>query len=243
MKKFLFFLACLAIGSPAHAQADHRGEIVTDSATYRGIKASAPIPPEMHIKNEGGSDGAGLCVPSSIIINGRYQKVPGLAGGKDSALWRAAKAAPGGYHPSKLANLVERVMPGEKYASFVGTGSAADRELLEKLSRKGYPIGATMNTAYLYNYSPIHHMISLIHYRQNGWACVVDNNAPGKYSWMPAAEWNRRWPDQGTAWAWIWTRLPSRNASLLGGSTLILIAAAILIVVEVKSRETQETAS
>lgn len=214
----------------AAQQPDHRGEIVSSSPVYRGERANAPIPPHLHFRNEGGSDGAGLCVICSVIINGRYQKVPGLEGGKDSALWRAAKAAPGGYSPDKLERLIQRVMPGEKYASFVGTGSASDQEMLEKLSRAGYPIGATMNTAALYNYQPIHHMISLVHYRRNGVAMVVDNNRPGFYSIMPAAEWNRRWPDMGTAWAWIWTRLPTAEQTFQVGFLLLCVAGAIFIV-------------
>lgn len=240
MKRLL--LCLLFVPSLASAQSpDHRGEAVTKSTTYRGVKADAPIPGHLHFHNEGGSDGQGLCVICSITINGRYQKVPGLAGGKDSDLWRAAKAAPGGYSDEKLKRLVKRIMPGEKYASYVGTGSLKDRELLERVSRAGYPIGVTMNTGALYGYRPIHHMVSLIYYRRGGWACIVDNNRPGFYSWMPADEFDRRWVDQGMAWMWWWTRLPV--VAVVGGSSLLLIAVAILIIVEVKHRETQEIAS
>ena len=72
-----------------------------------------------------------------------------------------------------------------------------------------------MNTGQMYKYMPIHHMISLAHYsKRDGLACVVDNNDPGKYHWMPIAEYDRRWFDGGTGWAWIWTRLPPRAASV-----------------------------
>lgn len=236
MKKLTFALLFVALAIPLSdvraQEPDRRGEIWSKSATHEGVRASAPIPPHMHMRNEGGSDGAGLCVICSIIINGRYQGVPGLEGGKNSALWKAAKNAPGGYSPDKLARLLRQVMPDEKYASYLGTGSAKDRAVLEKLSKAGYPIGATMNTGRTYNYMPIHHMVSLIHYRMGGWACFVDNNKPGTYSWIPADEWDRRWPDMGMAWAWIWTRLPVIATFGLSTLALVLLAVGIFIVAE-----------
>jgi hypothetical protein len=226
----------LSASSIQAQQPDSRGELVTRSDTHQGVKASAPIPPSQHIQNEGGSDGAGLCVIASILANGQYQQVPGLEGAKQSQLWRTAKQRPGGYAPQKLANLVESIHPDETWASYVGR----DTSVLDALSRKGYPIGATMNTGALYNYRPIHHMVSLVHYRQGEWACVVDNNRPGYYSWMPAQEFDRRWIDGSTGWAWVWTRLPM----LAGVSVLplvILIAAAVTIVIG-KRRESESFA-
>lgn len=236
------WILALALLSPALALAqtpDHRGEVVLDKPVYRGERASAPIPAELHIRNEGGSDGAGLCVVSSILANGLYQKVPALAGGKDSKLWRLAKSRPGGHFPEKLANLVGEAAPGEKYASRVGTGSAEDRELLERVNRAGYPVGVTMNTGKLYGYMPIHHMVSLVHYRKNGWTMIVDNNRPGFYSAFPSSEFHRRWPDMGTTWMWFWTRLPVSPASQQGvavGVLLCFFALAALAVVEINRR-------
>lgn len=247
LKRVLVLLTIALVPSLAAGQTpDHRGEIVSDKPVYRGETASAPIPPHLHFQNEGGSDGQGLCVICSVIINGRYQGVPGLEGGKDSALWRAAKAAPGGYSPEKLERLLRQVMPHEKYASFVGNGSPADFELLERLSKAGYPIGATMNTGRLYNYLPIHHMVSLIHYRRNGVAMVVDNNRPGYYSIMPASEWNRRWPDMGITWAWIWTRLPEvvqRHSYAFGTCTLILAGTVFVLALRRKAQAEDEEAA
>lgn len=220
----MMLLALVVVG-----QADRRGEETTTSTTYHNVTASAPIPPEMHIKNEGGSDGAGLCVISSILCNGQYQNVPSLVGqGKQSALWKTAKSRPGGYGPEKLARLVEQVMPGETYASYTDTNPS----ILDQLSRKGYPIGATMKTGALYNYMPIHHMISLIHYRKNEYACVVDNNDPGRYHWMPAAEFDRRWVDGGTGWAWIWTRLPKATATMSWVAWFPVVVALALVLVK-----------
>lgn len=235
MRRLLLIIALAATATgtvaPCRAQEpDRRGEIALDVPEYQGVRASAPIPPEDHIKNEGGSDGAGLCVISSILANGRYQHVPGLEGGKDSELWREAKARPGGYYPEKLEKLVNEALPGEQWFSWEGDGT----DLLERYSAAGYPIGATMNTGALYNYMPIHHMISLIHLDRD-WACVVDNNDPGKYHWMPAREFGRRFPDAGKGWGFVWLRKTSAGAYILP-SALLLIASAAALFAAARSR-------
>lgn len=214
----------LALVSHARAQ-DKRGEITLNEPTYQGVTANAPIPPENHILNEGGSDGAGLCVISSILANGRYQEVPELEAGKASDLWRAAKAQPGGYYPGKLEKLLNRVLPEEKWFSWEGDGT----DLLKRYSAEGYPIGATMSTGALYGYQPIHHMISLIHI-DNEWACVVDNNDPGKYHWMPAKEFARRFPDAGKGWGFVWLRKPPGLEILLKAAALLMASGVVLFV-------------
>jgi hypothetical protein len=225
VKRFLVALALSLAVPAAHAQSP-RGETVTRTPEFNGERASAPIPPELHVRNEGGSDGAGLCVISSMLANGQYQKVPGLEGGKNSALWRTAKSRPGGYGPGKLINLVRETLPNEKYASFEN----CDEETLDRLSRQGYPIGAVMAWGQGYN-GRISHMISLVHYRKGGNACVVDNNFPGEYHWMPATEeYLRRFQANGS-WAFIWTRLPpivrvaAVGLGILGGGVLLFFAA------------------
>jgi len=67
-------------------------------------------------------------------------------------------------------------------------------------------------------------MISLVEYRTGGLACVVDNNDPGVYHWMPATEFARRWIDGGEGWAFAWSRLP-----LVAKVSLIIIASALLL--------------
>lgn len=206
-------------GDELPRQLDGSGrEIRTDSPDFRGVRANAPIPPEMHLKNTVGTDGSGLCVPSSITINGRYQGVPGV----ESILERA-RQLPGGYGPDKLAGLLRETVPGEKYASYVGT----DLSVLDKLSADGYPIGATMNTGSLYYYQPIHHMISLTHFdRSKGLACVVDNNQPGVFTWMRDTEFARRWIDGGTGWAFVWLR-KARDAYTHRAAAAVLAASLV----------------
>jgi hypothetical protein len=214
---------------------DRRGEVALLDPVYRGVRASAPIPVELHVRNEGGSNGAGLCVISSVLSAGMSQGIPGLdrpghdeatggeKPGKGSQLWRTAKSRPGGYSPDKLASLLNQIMPDQKWVSYVGT----DPTEIEKLTKAGYRVCATMNTGQQYSYRPIHHMINVIHYETNGWACVVDNNDPGKFHWMPAAEYARRSIDGGTLWAFAW--LYKVIAGVSSTSALILIASAVML--------------
>lgn len=99
-------------------------------------------------------------------------------------------------------------MPRERYLSSLED----DPRVLDRLSRAGYPIGSVMGWGQGYA-GRISHMISLIHYRLGGRACVVDNNFPGEYHWMPESEYTARWRANGH-WAFILTRLPAKLQAL-----------------------------
>lgn len=193
---------------------DARGEVATREDTYQGQAASAPILDKFHIRNEGGSDGAGLCVYASVVMAGATQGVADLATLKASALWRHAKSRPGGSYPEKLARDLNAVYPFEKYGEKWQQYTGTDFEVLEKWSKEGRTVASTMNTGGLYNYQPIHHMIDVIGFKRGGYAGVVDNNEPYIRRWMPAKEFERRAIDGGTAWFFIWDKLPAIVRSL-----------------------------
>ena len=225
MKRYALPVAVLLLWAvPASAQdLDGRREQHRQEPAYNGTDANAPVPASLHVRNEGGSDGAGLCVIASLRINGRYQGVPGV-----EQIWAKAKTRPGGYSPDKLQALLDETVPAEKWASYVGR----DTGVLDQLSRAGYPIGATMNTGELYQWQPIHHMVSLVHYdKSKGMACVVDNNRPGVFSWMTSGEFDRRWIDGGTGWAFVWTRKAALMAKAAGGIILLAALAAVGLIV------------
>lgn len=237
MRRWLLVAILISLPTCVSGQVpDRRGEVAVPVPSYRGVNASAPIPVELHVRNEGGSDGAGLCVISSVLSAGMAQGVPGLnvsgldeasgqnKPGKGSLLWRTAKARKGGYSPDKLAALLNEVMPGEKWVSYVGT----DPSEIEKLTKAGFRVCATMNTGQQYGYRHIAHMVNDCHYETNGWSCVVDNNDPGMFHWMPTTERDRRLKDGGTLWAFAWLRKrkPIGTRSL----TLILVASALCYV-------------
>jgi hypothetical protein len=214
-------LACAPAYGQQPADPDRRGEAILSQPAYQGRTANAPVPTQLHVKNEGGSDGAGLCVYASVVINGAYQGVADLAGLKESALWRRAKSRPGGSYPQKLAADIDATYGPDapKYAQYYGP----DSNVLDQWSGQGYPIGATMNTGRQYGYKPIAHMVSLIHYREGENACVVDNNFPGVYSWMPSAEFVRRWKTAGDGWAFIWLQKPGGDSAAGEGPGLLLL--------------------
>lgn len=235
----LAFATALSGWAGAQSPPPGRTEVHTDEPFYQGYPAAAPIPPEMHIQNEGGSDRAGLCVISSILADGMFQGVPGLEGGKNSDLWRTAKSRPGGYYPEKLTGLVDETNPGEGYASLLGK----DPRDLDKLSKMGYPIGLTMDTGELYGWSKISHMVSYLLFDwDNDIACHVDNNAPGVYTWTSAREALSRAIDDsmGEYWAWIWTRLPESPLSpgTEGEDAPIFAAAAVVVLVAIRKSRT-----
>jgi hypothetical protein len=176
----------------------------------------------MHQRNTGGSDGAGLCVIASLVTNGNYQGV----GPEVRKLWEEAQRRPGGYIPSKLDGLIRDVAPGLKYAQYEGTDPAP----LERWSEAGYPVGVTYGTGRLYGYRRIAHMVSLSHLDPR-WAAIIDNNNPGKWSWMPAPEFARRWTlSGGQGWAVLLQYGPEAAAggvvAVALGSGLLLLAAA-----------------
>lgn len=196
---------------------DRRGE-AWGGETYRGVRSHVVIPLEQRQRNTGGSDGAGLCVIASIKTNGNYQ---GL-GPEVVKLWEEAQRRPGGYSPSKLERLLAEITPDLKYASYVGS----DPAVLHRLSKAGYPIGATMNTGRLYNYMPIAHMVSLVHYdEEKDLAAVIDNNKPEVYAWMPAQEFARRWNGIGGGWAFVWDYPPPVVAAAAGAWLGFLVGA------------------
>ncbi|MDE2100508.1 MAG: hypothetical protein KGL39_24910 [Patescibacteria group bacterium] len=187
----------------AQTEPDRRGEYVTDTPNSGSVHPNAPIDARWHIRNEGGSNGAGLCVISSVIINGAAQNVADFRLGKESRLWKVAKRRPGGYSPDKLARLLREVYPELKWFSWEGR----ETDLIRKFSAEGFPVAATMNTGQLYHYMPIHHMISIPH-ASTKIVCVVDNNDPGKWHWMPAAEYDRRFVDGGAGWLFVLLERP-----------------------------------
>lgn len=213
-------LLATALSLPAPAQTpEGRNEIVTTEPRLGSVTANAPIPTALHIRNEGGADGSGLCVITSNVIDGAHQYVADLAKLKKSRLWVAAKARPGGYYPAKLEKLLHEVYPDVKWLSWEGTAT----DLAEEYNRWGYPIGVTTNTGQLYGWQRIHHMVSLVHLDKT-LACIVDNNDPGKYRWMTRAEFDKRFVDGEMGWMVVFLDYPGRSASFDGRS----VAAAVL---------------
>jgi len=150
-----------------------------------GTEVSCDLPLEFHLRNRGGSDGAGLCVFASI---------------KHSAIWQSAYpldylfeymfTRPGGGYPEKVDRMIaglckQKNLPVPDYLQVTGS----DLEILKLACKTGRLPAVT------YGYSPtgryggrrIAHMVSLLHADEKNFV-VLDNNYPKTYEWMSPAE-------------------------------------------------------
>lgn len=215
--------AILWLGSPAYAQQpDHRGEVVLTEPVFNGVRANAPIPPEMHFKNTGGSDGAGLCVDTSMTIAGAYHGIADLWKLTQSALMVDARANPGGSWPEKLERELKDHYPNEQWFMW----ESPTTEQVEAFNAQGLAVCTTTNTGALYNYDYIYHYIVTIHL-DDVFAMIVDSNDPGRYHAMPRAEFDRRAPNPDKMWATVWLsgRVEKAESWTLLASVVVCCAA------------------
>ena len=157
------------------------------------------LPKSLHMKNVGGSDGAGLCVFTSMEHAARWQNIELLFGFQT---W--CRQRPGGGYPEKVdryMDAISREKNAEKprYIQII----SRDLNLLRQAFRSGRMVSITYcySPAGRYGGSRIAHMVTLAHL-DDRWACVIDNNFPGTYEWMSPDELLRVAAcGQGNYWA------------------------------------------
>ncbi len=165
-----------------------------------GVEVQNDMPREMHLRNRGGSDGAGLCVFASIQHSALWQDVPQLA-----HIFEWMQKKPGGGWPDKVDRMIDELcrqqkQPKPAYLQVQGR----DLEVLKLACRTGRIPGVT------YNFSPsgryggarIAHMVTLLHADDHVFA-ILDNNFPGTIEWMTPAEFARVYMGRGQGWAVI----------------------------------------
>lgn len=158
------------------------------------------LPREFHLKNKGGTDGAGLCVWCSIQHASVWQHVKQTA---EIFAWMQKRT--GGGWPQRVDELLpkisaERGLPTPEYVQVQNK----DLEVLKLACKTGRMPGIT------YNFSPtgryggqrIAHMVSLAH-ASDRWFCVLDNNFPGTYEWMDPQTFLKVYAGNGNGWAVI----------------------------------------
>lgn len=155
-----------------------------------GTEIACDIPGKFHLKNKGGSDGAGLCVFTSIEHDATWQEVPALKGFRD---WMTRR--PGGGYPQKVDKMVdaicaERRVPKPDYLQVEG----GDIEILKRACKAGLMPSVTYSFSPTGRYggSRIAHMVSLVHADDRHFV-ILDNNYPGpdQYEWLTPAEFKR----------------------------------------------------
>lgn len=180
----------LLLASGVVAQAPS-GFVVTKEPALNGVRVTADLPAGQHHRNVGGSDGAGLCVYTSAWHAAIWQSVADMYAFRD---WMRQR--PGGSYPDKFdatlaAYCKQKGIPLPQYVQHTG----GDVEFL----KLGLKTGRMMCITYCgvdgpegYGSEVIAHMVNLVHL-DDSIACILDNNFPGRFLWMPAADLIARW--------------------------------------------------
>lgn len=176
-----------------------------------GTEVQCDLPDKYMLRNKGGSDGAGLCVFTSIAHSAQWQNVEAL---KDFRDWMTKY--PGGGYPKKVDDMIAKKCPAPatrpQYVQIEGT----DLDVLKLACRTGRMPAVTYSRSPTgrYDGKSIAHMVSLVH-ADDKWFCVLDNNYPGgdQLEWMTPDEFRKSYlSDNGrghkVGWSVILLRPP-----------------------------------
>ena len=177
----------------------HRGAKVGGDVAPDGTPVQVDLPQELRMQNTGGSDGAGLCVFTSINHSALWQDVKIL---QDFQSWMRGR--PGGGYPDKVDRMItkkckEAGAPVPQYIQVEGE----DLDIIELACRTGRMPACT------YGYSPsgryggqrISHMISVVH-ADGKYVAVLDNNYIRELEWLTKSEFAKTHNADG-AWTVI----------------------------------------
>ncbi len=187
----VFLAPVFALAQPENVAPSAGGFVVTTAPVKDGARATADLPASQHKRNVGGSDGAGLCVYTSVWHALIWQSVSELYGFRD---WM--KGHPGGSYPEKFEATLnqyckEKGIPCPGYVQHTG----GDVEVLELALKTGRMVCTTycgVDGPGRYGAEVIGHMVNPI-YLDKERACILDNNFPGTFLWMSRADFLARW--------------------------------------------------
>ena len=192
-------LCFLCVAGQVDSQSRPRGVVHSGDklhVTPDGDPIQLDLPASLHMRNTGGSDGAGLCVFTSINHSAYWQNVKPLYG-----FQQYMRSYPGGGYPDKVRAKIKDLcgrqsVPEPEYLNLTG-----GKELLDIL-RLACKTGRM--PAITYSYSPagryggrwIAHMVTLVHVGpakdgQEAWYGMLDNNMPGTIEWCRESEFYR----------------------------------------------------
>jgi hypothetical protein len=178
------------------------GAKVGGSVAPDGTEIQIDLPGELHLRNKGGRDGAGLCVFTSINHSAYWQNVRVLQKFRD---WMTKH--PGGGYPSKVDKMIAQIckeegVPVPDYIQVEGS----DLEPLRLACKTGRTPGVTycFSPSGRYGGQRIAHMVSLVHL-DDKWAGILDNNYPGadKIEWLTIEEFKKTYMGGGGGWGVI----------------------------------------
>ncbi len=193
MKEYLFLaLAAVMVGA----------QVGPDQLPGSNVPAQASIPTRYWTKNTGGSNGAGLCVFTSIQHSAVRQNIAIL---RDFQKWMRSR--PGGGYPQKVDRMIAEKCSGANVArpSYLQVVNN-DLDILRAACKSGRMPGVTycFSPSGRYGGQRIAHMVSLIHADQK-WFGILDNNyvGPGQIEWLTEKEFYATYTGGGGGWAWI----------------------------------------
>lgn len=194
--------AAFAGGEPA-AVFGERAEVA--GPVYKGVEVACDLPDGQQMKNIGGTDGAGLCVWTSLDHAARWQNVTPLIG-----FQKYMSHFKGGGWPDRVKQEIPKLarQNGAPVPDFIQY-EGRDPAILDLALRTGRMPGVTYGYGERYG-QRIAHMVNLAYF-DDKYACVLDNNFPGakNLEWMSRAEFVRRWTMQGgSGWAVVFLDPP-----------------------------------
>lgn len=195
----LLFLS-FAVGVGLMQSASVGGKMAPDKKTEIQID----LPGSQHLKNVGGSDGAGLCVFTSISHSARWSNVELLENFRD---WM--RKYPGGGYPQKVDQKIKQIskekgVPVPQYLQVEGGRETLDILRAALASGRMPSVTYSFSPTGRYGGKKIAHMVSLVHL-DSQFACVLDNNYPGedKYEWMTVDQFFQTYSGGRSGWAVI----------------------------------------
>jgi hypothetical protein len=187
------------VGAQAH--------VTKEPIAKDGTQVQVDIPPVLHMRNTGGSDGSGLCVFTSINHSAYYQNCVLL-----QEFQKYMTQFPGGGWPQQVDRKIKELakVRHEPPPLFVQV-ETNDLDVLKLACKTGRSPGVTYSFSPTgrYNGQRISHMVSLVAAGAGkgpdgrGWWCILDNNYPKSYEWMSEAQFLRTYTRGQQGWAVI----------------------------------------
>lgn len=167
---------------------------VGGDAAPDGTPVQVDFPQELRMHNCGGSDGAGLCVFTSLNHAALWQDVPQL---KDFQKWMKSK--PGGGYPDKVDAMIKRKcreanVEVPQYVQVEGQ----DLEIIDLALKTGRMACVTygFSPSGRYNGQRISHMLNVVHADGKNYA-ILDNNYEHELEWLNKDEFRRAYGSDG----------------------------------------------
>lgn len=191
--------------------------VVTSAPVHPdGTEVDIDLPAERHQRNAAGSDGAGLCVFTSLGMAADWCGEATLVDFRDYM-----RRHPGGGYPRKVTELVRRLCQERGVAEppYLQMQDN-DLDLLARAVRQGHLacVTYTWSPTGRYGGGRLAHMVNCVAARAGParhWA-ILDNNFPGSIEWMTEGEFRRSYTGLGTGWAILLLRAgpppPPRSA-------------------------------